>query len=176
MEAMGSRCNRKLDGNVEVDETFIGQKESKMVGRSKGCKKIVAVVIQRSDKGITRAYMRQIKNSGVKELKPVFEDHVALSASIRTDGWRAYTSIKRTYKSLHQEKSDKGKKFDLMHRFIMGFKSWLRGTHSSVRDLQKYLDEYVFRFNRHLVGSSIFNTIVERMANFPPKTRAMIFN
>lgn len=176
MEAMWSHCTLKLDGNVEVDETFIGQKEANKVGRSKGSKKTVAVVIQRSDKGITRAYMRQIGNSGVKELKPVFEDHIDLNASIRTDGWRAYTSIKRTYRKLHQEKSEKGKKFDLMHRFIMGFKAWLRGTHSSVRDLQKYLDEYVFRFNRHLEGSNIFNQIVERMVNFPPRTRAMIFD
>lgn len=175
MAAMASHCNRKLDGDIEVDETFLGQKEPKKAGRSKGSKKTVAVVIQRSGKGITGVYMRQIENSGIKELKPVFEDHIDINAAIRTDGWRAYTSLKKTYKNLRQEKSEKGKKFDLMHRFIMNFKSWIRGTHSSVRDLQNYLDEYVFRFNRHLEGSNIFNIIIKRMVNYPPRTRAMIF-
>ena len=176
MEAMGSHCTYKMEGDIEVDETYVGQKKSKKPGRSKGTKKLIAVVIKRAGKGIERAYLKHIENAGVKELKPVFQDHIHLDASVRTDGWRSYTSIKKTYKNLKQEKSEKGKKFDKLHRFIMGFKGWLRGIHSSVRDLQKYLDEYVYRFNRNQSGGNIFNLLLKRMANFEPRTSAQIFN
>lgn len=176
MEAMGSQCIYKMDGEIEVDETSVGQKESGKPGRSKGAKKLVVVAIQRAGKGIYKVYARHIKNAGVKELKPFFEDHIDLEANIKTDKWRSYTNLKKTYKNLKQEQSNNGKNFDQMHRFIMGFKSWLRGIHSSVRDLQKYLDEYCYRFNRNKSGGNIFNLLLKRMVNFPPKTSHEIFS
>lgn len=57
-----------------------------------------------------------------------------------------------------------------MHRFILGLKSWLRGVHSSVRDLQKYLDEYCYRFNTNRTEGNIFNLLLIRMVNYPPRT------
>jgi len=176
MEAMGSQSVYKMDGDVEVDETSVGQKEIGKPGRSKGAKKLVVVAIQRAGKGIKKAYARQIPNAGVKQLKPFFEDHIDLNANIKTDGWRSYTRLKMTYKNLSQEKSNKGKNFDVMHRFIMSFKAWLRGIHGSVRDLQKYLDEYCFRFNRNRSGGNIFNILLKRMVNYPPRTKTQIFS
>ena len=52
----------------------------------------------------------------------------------------------------------------------MGFKAWLRGVFGSVRDLQPYLDEYVFKFNRNKSGGNIFNILLKRMVNFHPMT------
>ena len=176
MEAMGSQCWYKMDGDVEVDETSVGQKEPGKPGRSKGAKKLVVVAIQLAGKGIKKAYARHIPNAGVKQLRPFFEDHIDIKSDIRTDGWRSYTRLKETYKNLEQEKSRRGKNFDLMHRFIMCFKAWLRGIHGSVRDLQKYLDEYCFRFNRNKSGGNIFNILLKRMVNYPPRTKAQIFS
>ena len=176
MEAMASQQNYKMKGEVEVDETFIGGKDQQSVGRSKGTKKLVVIGLERNAKGITKAYARQIENAGVKQLTPFFQDHIDKSAKIKTDGWRSYTSLKKKYKNLKQTKSNNGKNFNVLHRFIMGLKSWLRGIHSSVRDLQSYLDEYVFRFNRHLSKGNIFNILLKRMANFNPRTYKQIFN
>lgn len=167
MAAMASHCNYKMEGEVEVDETFIGGKESGKPGRSKGTKKLVIVGIQKYGKGVYKMYARHIKNAGVKEMKPFFQDHIDLKANIRTDGWRSYTSLKNTFENIIQEKSNKGKSFDAMHRIIMGLKSWLRGIHGSVRDLQTYLDEYTYRFNRHKSEGNIFNLILTRMVNYP---------
>jgi len=176
MEAMGSHCIHKMDGDVEVDETSVGQKETGKVGRSKGSKKLVVVAIKLDGKGISKAYARHIENAGVKELRPFFQDHVDKEANVRTDGWRSYTSIKKTYKNLTQEKSENGKNFNQMHRFIMNFKAWLRGIHGSVRDLQKYLDEYCYKFNRNKSAGNIFNLLLKRMANYPPRTSKQIFS
>jgi hypothetical protein len=50
----------------------------------------------------------------------------------------------------------------------MGLKSWLRGIHHSVRDIQDYLNEYTYRFNRHFMNGKIFDTLMERMMNHNP--------
>ena len=176
MASMSSLLLYKMGGDVEVDETYVGGKGKVNRGRSKGNKKLVVIGIQRSGKGISKAYARQIENAGVKELRPFFEDHISRSAEIKTDGWRSYKSLKSKSWNITQEKSDGGKNFDALHRFIMNFKAWLRGIFGSVRDLQPYLDEYVFKFNRHKMKGEIFNTILRRMVNYPPKTRKEIFS
>jgi len=176
MEAMASQNIYRMTGQVEVDEAYIGGKDQSSIGRSKSSKKLVVIGIERNNKGILKAYAKQIDNAGVKQLKPFFEDHICKHAKIKTDKWRSYSSLKKDYENLKQVKSKGGKNFNMLHRFIMGLKSWLRGIHSSVRDLQSYLDEYVFRFNRHLSKGNIFNIILKRMVNFPPRTYKQIFN
>ena len=176
MASMSSLLLYKMDGEVEVDETHVGGKAKVNRGRAKGDKKLVVIGIQRSGKGISRAYARQIKNAGVKELQPFFEDHISKNAKIKTDGWRSYKSLKKKEWKIMQEKSDGGKNFDALHRFIMNFKAWLRGIFGSVRDLQPYLDEYVFKFNRHKMKGKIFNIVLKRMVNYPPRTRNEIFS
>ena len=142
LAAMASHCNYKMSGKVEVDETFVGGKDSSSVGRSRGKKKLVVIGIERSGKGIYKVYAREISSAGVKDLKPFFEDHIATDAKIKTDGWWSYKSLKKNYKNLRQVKSNKGQNFDALHRIIMTMKSWLRGIPNSVRDLHPYLDEF----------------------------------
>ena len=74
MEAMASQEIYKMRGEVEVDETFIGGKDQNSIGRSKGTKKLVVIGLERNNRGITKAYARQIENAGVKQLKPFLDD------------------------------------------------------------------------------------------------------
>ena len=46
--------------------------------------------------------------------------------------------------------------FPELHRVIMNLKSWLRGVHHHVEDLQDYLNEYCYRFNRSLMKETLF--------------------
>ena len=66
------------------------------------------------------------------------------------------------------EKIGKGENFKQMHRVIMMFKSWLRGTHHSVMYLQPYINEYTYRFNRHKMKKGIFENPMRRMVDKPP--------
>jgi len=88
----------------------------------------------------------------------------------------SYKSLKNTYSNLSQVKSNRGKNFDAMHRFIMNMKAWLRGIYGSVRDLQPYLDQYCYKFNRHKSKGNIFNLILKRMANHHAVTYRHIFS
>jgi len=176
MAAMASHCTYKMDGDIEVDETYWGGKEKGKPGRSKGSKKLIVVAIQKAKRGIKRIQLKEIENAGVKQLKPFFEDHIDKNAKITTDKWRSYTSLKSEYKNLIQIPSSKGKNFDNLHRLIMSLKYWLRGIHHSVRDLQPYLDEFSYKFNRNRMGGDIFNKILSRMVNYPEVSYSQIFN
>ena len=52
MAAMSSLWAYKMDGQVEVDETYIGGKETGKRGRSKGSKRLIAIGIERAGQGI----------------------------------------------------------------------------------------------------------------------------
>jgi transposase-like protein len=176
MAAMASHCTYKMEGDIEVDETYWGGKEEAKPGRSKGKKKLIVVGIQKAKRGIKRIYLKEIQNAGVKQLRPFFDDHIDKEAKITTDKWRSYKSLQKNYPNLIQIPSRGGKNFDRLHRLISSFKAWVRGIHHSVRDLQPYLDEFTYRFNRNQIGGNIFNAILSRMANYPAVTYSQIFS
>jgi hypothetical protein len=170
MLAMKSSGNYPIDGSVVVDETTIGGKVKGKPGRSQTTKKQVVITIQKHSKGgISRAYAQVIQNAGTKQLLSFIERHVDKKADIITDGWSGYTPIAQGSKyRLTQIKSAKGENFPLLHRFIMGLKSWLRGIHHRVKYLQTYLDEYTYRFNRHLFKDILFHNLVKRLMAHTP--------
>jgi len=171
MLGMKSSGNYPIDGSVAVDETTIGGKVKEKRGRSQTTKKQVVIAIQKHSRGgISRAYAQVIQNAGTKQLMPFIERHIDINADIVTDGWRGYTPIAQGSKyRLRQIKSAKGKNFPLLHRFIMGLKSWLRGIHHRVKYLQTYLDEYTYRFNRHLFKDILFHNLVKRLVAHSPR-------
>lgn len=168
MEAMKSSGNFPIKGIVEVDETFVGGKQPVKRGRSYSNKLIVAFAVETKGKGISRAYGKVIQHAGVKELRPFIEHHIAKDAQITTDKWRGYTPLLRDYPNLRQIPSAGGKNFEPIHRFIMGFKSWLRGIHHTTDHLQAYVDEYTYRFNRHFMKEGIFENLLRRMIQHNP--------
>jgi hypothetical protein len=50
----------------------------------------------------------------------------------------------------------------------MMFKAWLRGIHHRVTDLQAYIDEYTYRFNRKSMNVYIFDNLIQRMIKTKP--------
>ena len=169
MQAMKSSDRFLLEGDVEVDEFVIGGQEEGFRGRKNGKKKLVILAIERKGSGISRAYAKVISQSSVKEFKPFFEAKIDKSANITTDGWSAYKPIIDDFKNLVQIKSGKkGENFKPLHRWIMNFKSWLRGVHHHASHLQYYLDEYCYRFNRHKMKEGIFDNLLMRMITTKP--------
>ena len=96
-------------------------------------------------------------------------------AKVDTDSWRSYTPFKGVW-NIEQSKSDPKKNFQSIHRFIQQLKGWIRGIFHRIGDrhLQGYLNEFCFRMNRHLFRDTIFHTLMVRMMEHLPVTRAKL--
>jgi len=164
---MRSSGEHPLEGQVEVDEAFIGQEEPNAIGRGTENKAQVVVAVEKhGGKGIKRVYARTIENASTSELKKLFDKHISTNAQVLTDKWRGYSPLTELF-NIVQEKSEPDKNFKVMHRCIQQLKSWIRGIHHSVNKeyLQAYLDEFCYRINRSIHKNTIFNNLIVRTLN-----------
>lgn len=169
MKATASSEDHPMVGKVEVDETVFGGQETGVRGRKNGKKKLVVVAIEKKKKGVSRLYAKVIKKADAKSLGVFMQAHIDSKAEITTDNWNGYTPLVKKFENLTQISSgDKGGNFPEMHRVIMMLKAWLRGIHHSVNDLQEYLNEYCYRFNRSFMKETIFDNLLSRMVKASP--------
>mgnify|MGYP003346061192 CR=1 FL=1 len=174
--AMQSSGQHPMEGNVEVDEAFIGEQEEGKVGRgSQNKTQIVVALEKQGGKGIKRVYARKISNASAEELNKMFEQHISPTAKVMTDKWTGYLPIKKTH-DITQQKSEPKVNFKVMHRTIQQLKSWIRGIHHRVNPdyLQGYLDEFCYRINRSIHKETIFDNLIKRMIDNMPKTKSQI--
>ena len=173
-KAMESSQSHPLDGEVHVDEFEIGTPKKGEQGRahSKGKVRVVLAVEYRKGKS-GRAYAKVIDDFSSASIWPIFDQHIDTNAHVVTDGWSAYKAFRSEYKNLKQVLSEKGKNFPMLHIQIRNFKNWLRGVHSYCdrKYLQKYMDEYFFRFNRRNHRNSILDKLIERCVETQPLTK-----
>lgn len=164
MKAMESSGDHPLTGKVEVDETVIGGQEEGVKGRKNKNKKLVVVGIEKRKKGVSRIYAKVINNASSKQLGGFMKTQISQDAEITTDKWLGYKPLRHNFPNItHIASGNKGSNFPELHRVIMNLKGWLRGMHHHVRDLQDYLNEYTYRFNRNKMQEKIFDNLLEKM-------------
>lgn len=169
MKAMESSGNSLIMDMAEVDETVFGGQEEGVKGRKNKNKKLVVIGIEKKKKGVSRLYARVIPNASADSLGGFMKDFIDQKAHITTDKWTGYKPLKKHFENLKRiESGKKGSNFPEMHRVIMNLKSWLRGVHHHVWDLQDYLNEYCYRFNRSFMSENIFDNLMLRMVNAKP--------
>jgi transposase-like protein len=149
----------KLTGIIEADETFIGGKESNKhkskqtagtQGRSSQTKTPVLGIIERG--GQLRAI--KVLNTRGYSLRPFIVNNVEFGSTVHTDEWWGYRGLSRIFKHQYINHGAGEYSKDGVHtNSIEGFWSLLKrgviGIYHSMSDkhLQKYLDEFVFRYN-----------------------------
>lgn len=154
-----SSSNEKLTGIIEADETFIGGKEinkhkSKKAagtqGRSSETKIPVLGIIERG--GELRAI--KVLNTKGYSLRPFIVNNVEFGSQVHTDEWWGYRGLSRIFKHKYINHGEGEYSKDGVHtNSIEGFWSLLKrgviGIYHSMSDkhLQKYIDEFVFRYN-----------------------------
>ena len=82
-----------LGGAVEVDETYVGGRETGVVGRQTKTKSIVAIAAQVRGRGTGRIRMSRVEDVAARSLIPFVQTTVAPGATVRTDGWSAYSGL-----------------------------------------------------------------------------------
>ena len=144
-----------LCGAVEIDETYVGARHTSVGGRSLGHKTIVLIAVE-GDQAPDRVRMRRVPNVKRDTLTDFVLDHVARGSEVRTDAWTAYDDVGR-YRFQHvvTNLSQSGDPAHVLvpHVQLVAslLKRWILGTHQgavSHTQLDYYLDEFTFRFNR----------------------------
>lgn len=165
--AMASSETFPLSNAVEVDETYVGGRHQGKRGRGAEGKSLVAATVETNGRSMGRAYLKVIENASMASLNSFMKTHVAPGVTVRSDAFKSYAFLgnKYTHKPItcsHQDTNDNT--LPKVHIVIANLKMWLRGTYNSLpsKHLQKYLDEFIFRFNRRWNLELIFDKLLDR--------------
>jgi transposase-like protein/predicted RNA-binding Zn-ribbon protein involved in translation (DUF1610 family) len=180
----------QLSGKVEVDETFVGgpgrgQKRKNTAGmrrwKDETAKAIVAIAVEVHDpKGFGRIRLRRVPQASESYLLPFICDVIREGSVVHTDGSPAYRSVSVSG-YVHERTVVTGSptpahvSMPAVNRVSSLLKRWLLGTHQgSVQphQLDYYLDEYTFRFNRRTSRSRgmLFYRLLEQAVATEPVT------
>lgn len=175
-----------LKGHVEVDETFLAIRDKAEPTSAKGrksntTKTLVIIAIEILEpKGFGRVRLRQIPNDSTSQVIPFVQEVVQSGATVHTDGSAAYRNL-QDIGYAHIRTVMKGATAPAhvsmpgVHRVAALVQRWLLGTHHGAvkpEQLDYYLDEFVFRFNRRtsLSRGMLFYRLLEQAVVTGPVT------
>jgi transposase-like protein len=175
-----------LKGVIEVDETYLGGAKSGKRGRGAEGKTLVVVAVEDTSgnkkTGIGRIRLQRVGDASAQSLNAFMTSTIAVGSTVRTDGWDGYNQLSSLgyHHLLVRRSSTVGDDaLPLCHRIIALFKRWLLGTYQGAvqpEQLDYYLDEYTFRFNRRTSRSrgKLFYRLVQQAIQIEPVTRKAI--
>ena len=194
-KAMVRADRTKLNGSVEVDETYIGGEEhNASTGRGTGNKVLVAIAVELREPGkksktglkrLGRVRLAVIPDASKDSLMTFVTDNIETGSDVVTDGWSSYSSLPTLgYKHtvyIQSKKEGDEKILPHVHLVISLLKRWLLGTHqgaASDKHMQAYLEEYAFRFNRRKAAKRglLFYRLLEGAVNSSPLTYSDLVN
>lgn len=160
-----------LDGEIEIDETFIGGKGKNRAFKpnyNEIPKQVVMGMLQRDGK----VYLKHIPNTGKWTLLKQIKDNVSPKAKVYTDEWGGYIQLKY-HNYNHQTVNHKSLQFvkgDIHTQNIENVWSILkRGVYGvyrvvSKKYLQAYIDEYAWRYNHREYNGLMFDMLLKQVA------------
>lgn len=163
----------QLNGVVEVDQAFIGGVNNK---------EIIVVAAEKRGSATGRIRLKHVQQETAEQLQGFIMETVATGATIVSDRHKSYhTIVKKGYSYEAHKKPYFWKEVDgdderllpRAHRVVSLLKRWYYGTYQGRIDknnLQVYLDEFVFRFNRRRSGCRglVFHRMVEAAVRSKP--------
>ena len=179
----------RLEGKVEIDQSYLAirdRRESPPGAGRQGytTKTLVVIAVEiLQPKGFGRIRLQRIEEETAACVLPFVEEVVEPGSVIRTDGGSIYLSLSEDYQ--HERTVVKSVTpgsippahvtLPGVHRVASLLKRWLLGTHQgAVKPVQLdyYLDEFVFRFNRRTSRSRglLFYRLLEQAVMTDPVT------
>lgn len=166
----------RLQGTVEIDETYVGGQRPGKRGRGAEGKALVLVAAQKDGKRVGRIRLRRIDDASADSLETAIKEMVTPGSMIRTDEWLGYNGLMAqgySHKVVRRKSSVGDNLLPLANRVTSLLKRWLLGTHQgAVRPshLDYYLDEFTSRFNRRTSRSrgKLFYRLVQQATAIDP--------
>jgi ISXO2-like transposase domain/Transposase zinc-ribbon domain len=157
-----------LSGLVEADETIIPfrTKSDPVVvpaGRSGVGKMLVAGAVEIDGGTPRRARLKVIDGFGKQELHAFVLGAVAPQTQLVTDDWPSYQNLPGVrHDAITLGPMAAHIALPWIHRLFSNLKRWGLGVYHGLRktNLQHYLDEFVFRFNRRRTRHAAFDTLL----------------
>jgi hypothetical protein len=171
-----------LTGLVEVDEADLpcrsrNDPPSGGGGRSHQGKILIAGAVEVQEKGPGRVRLSVIKDFSAGSLHGFLRTAVAPGATAKTDGWSGYPGAP----GISHEPHVIGPMaahivLPWVHRVFSNLKTWALGVYHGLRrkNIQTYLDEFVFRFNRRRTRHAAFRTLLGISVVTNPATYKML--
>ena len=167
----------KLSEIVEVDETLVGGLVT--INQQDKKKFVVLIAIELIEpKGFGRIRLRQVDRATKSNIEQFIVDVIEPDSQIHTDGSAAYGSVDNMgysrKKIVHLGSNIPAHEtMPEVHRVASLLKRWLLGTYQGAvqsKQLDYYLDEYTFRFNRRKSQSRglLFYRLLEQSVTTKP--------
>lgn len=175
-QAMVLPGRNKLNGEVEVDETFVGGVKQGKRGRGAAGKSLVLIAAEVRGSLMGRIRLQVIPDATADTLLERVEELVERGSDVVTDGLASYSGLAGHgfNHTVSRPTPEVGRNLlPKAHRVASLLKRWILGTHqgSIGKDqLQAYLDEFVFRFNRRASRSRglLFYRLLQQAVGHAP--------
>ena len=166
-----------LEDLVEVDEATLPFRTAQDPptggkGRSAQGKMLIAGAVEVSPAGAPRRIrLAPIEDFSARSLHAFVAGTSAPGALVITDGWSGYPGLSgHGHEPRVVGKTPAHLVLKWVHRVFSNLKRWALGTFHGLRraHLRRYLDEFVFRWNRRRHTAAAFDTLLGIGAGLPP--------
>lgn len=176
--ALGRRPHQLLRGDVEADETYVGGLASGgKPGRGAPNKTMVLILVERRENRAGAAVLRVVPDGSWQSLGPALRGAIeGPNTTLWTDAFRGYRPLARhgvKHRARVQRTPERAPKIlPWAHLVASNLKAWLLGTFHGVspKHLQRYLDEFTYRFSRRSLADSLFFYVARRTIEGDPLT------
>jgi transposase-like protein len=165
--------HRRSQGEVEIDDTWVGGPQPGLRGsrQLKGRKAAIVVAAVEKRGGVSgRIRMAVVRDFKKTTMIDFIKQHVTPGSTVYTDGLKGCEDLKaagvkhvaRTQPLRSDLRKGAPSVVPLADRAIGNMQQWLIGTYHGVSkaQLQVYLDEFVFRHNRRQQPMAAFRTLL----------------
>jgi hypothetical protein len=173
--AMAHRDSRyQLNRDVELDEAYFGAPDPEGKGRGTSRVKALVAVSVTADGKPRFAKIQKVTRLDAHRVKRFSADGIEPGSRIRTDGLNIYRCLRKCY--AHEPVVATGKPKDQLlkwvHVIISNAKASITGTFNGLdgKHIQRYLDEFCYRFNRRYRETELFDRLLAACAGAPPLT------
>jgi transposase-like protein len=167
--AMRNRDSKyKLEGLIELDDAFFGQKKhpGKRGRGSENKATVVAAVEILKNKKPRFAFLKQVESMSQEDLLKEIHNNVKELSTFKTDAYSSYKTLKSEgyyhYPKVIDNVDTLKKHLPWVHIMISNIKNSIKATFHGVskKHLQRYLDEFSYRFNRRFNEKQLFDRLL----------------